>query len=563
MDNFNSNGKYRWLVILIAVAYFFVASIFVFTLWLPQYAESGQAVFNWPDAMANFSFIKSFITDSQFQIPFAGNVEIQNIVHPRSVNVFAGNIVPMSFLGQILLFGVIGKIIGIYGVFFLTPLMASLAVYYFYRLIFQVFKDELVGVISAVLLATLAAFVYYSMLVMLHAVLFLALLIIGFWVLVKDNKDNKPINQYFSVCSGGLLIGLALAVRTVEAPWVLMVVLILFLVYRLKRWRTHIPLFILGLIIAFTPILVANNSLYGEPLTLGYLKMEQSGDILDRLPNEFQVHSRSLVERIAQTVFLPFGWIPKNILKVGYYFLAEYYWPYLILAAWGVVGFLLQKKKKKDIWVYLGVSAIICLWLIMYYGNWRFDDNDVLKYASISSSYMRYFLPIYIVLLPGVAYSLTFVTKSKSFRTIKIFAAILLLTSVTIFSTHWALYGAKNDGLIHHQQTITEYYDRFVIADGILSENSIILTDRTDKYFFPKYQVVVFQLNYEIFPQLIKIIDDYPLYYMTVMPDKDISFINQEKIYEYGLIFHQPIKVDETYRLFKLDSLENFTKIQK
>ena len=520
-------------------------------------------IFDWPDAMANFAFIESFIADNQFLIPFPDNSDIQNVVHPRSVNVFAGNLVPMGFIGQVLLYGLIGKVIGVYGVLFLTPFFGSLAVYYYYRLCAKIFHNDLVGFISAALLATQSAFVYYTMVVMLHTVLFVSLLIIGFWLLIKRNDTDKAVKKYTLIFFSGFTIGFALAVRTVEAPWVLLSVLILSLIYARQKWWLSALIFCFGLSAAFAPVFLINSQLYGDALSFGYLKLHQSGEVFSRLPDAFKVSGQNQFERVIRAVFLPFGWNVKNLFKVGYFFILQNFWPYLSLTVLGLVAFLRQKEKSLAMWVYLGIGSMICLWLVLYYGNWRFDDLDVLRYASISSSYTRYLLPFYILTIPGAAYFIYRLISGSKAKFLRQLAAIFIILGVVGFSGYSALFGQKADGLIHYDETTRRYYRQFMVADAILPANSLVITDRADKYFFPKYQTVVFQLNYSIFPELARVIDKYPIYYFTVMPDKDISYINREKINEFNLILHQPITIDDSYRLFRLDTLENFTKNQK
>jgi hypothetical protein len=79
-----------------------------------------------------------------------------------------------------------------------------------------------------------------------------------------------------------------------------------------------------------------------------------------------------------------------------------------------------------------------------------------------------------------------------------------------------------------------------------------------DKVFFPKYQVVVFLQNYDIFNELIKI-PGRQVYYFTDMNDEAIDFINQEKLVDFKMRFDEPQIIDEEYRLFRLNIYEEFS----
>ena len=78
-------------------------------------------------------------------------------------------------------------------------------------------------------------------------------------------------------------------------------------------------------------------------------------------------------------------------------------------------------------------------------------------------------------------------------------------------------------------------------------------SNKTGLIFFPAYDVVVFQFNYKIFDSLAKISDQRPMFYYTSMTDDDIAMINDTKIKETGLRLTEFSRVNEDFRLFKLE----------
>ncbi len=52
--------------------------------------------------------------------------------------------------------------------------------------------------------------------------------------------------------------------------------------------------------------------------------------------------------------------------------------------------------------------GVLGLWLALYYGPWQFADN-LAGQVSIGSSQVRYFLPLYVLSLPLVAYLLAII----------------------------------------------------------------------------------------------------------------------------------------------------------
>ncbi|OGF29578.1 hypothetical protein A2223_03965 [Candidatus Falkowbacteria bacterium RIFOXYA2_FULL_35_8] len=549
-----NNNNYKLILVVLAVIFFFIYSFFAITIWIPGFQQTEQVIFSWPDAMANQAFVKQFIEHSNFKISFPDNTLVSQIVHPRSTNVFNDNIVPMSFLGLVLIYGILGKVVTIYGTLLLTPLFSVFGVLFFYGLIKKVINER-AGFISALLLFSLSAYWYYSSLVMLHTVLFISLLLAGMYFLLKSEDfivdDEYKTQNYIFVAVGAIFIGLSLIVRTVEAPWILLIILLVSLFAR-KRWWLKAIIFLVILGITFLPVLYQNKQLYGDYFSVGYLNLEKSGTLLDKLPNEFEVEKTNDYFQWVKAVALPFGWNWKNLLKTGFEYFVMFYGPYLFLSIIGLIWFLVEKEKRKQIWVYLLAVMLAMIWLVFYYGNWQFADSEILKYNTIGSSYMRYWLPVFIMLIPGIGFlfdRLLAVKKWQFFLKSIVVVTVILLTGYSFF---WA-YLTPKDGLLAQKQVLEQNYKRHKQVAGYIEDNSILIVDKTDKLFWPKYNVVVFLYDYSIFPEINQIIDKYPVYYMSVMPDKDIDFINRTKINQFNLELKAPLIVDNEYRLFKIE----------
>jgi hypothetical protein len=545
---------YNLTLFVLTVIFFFIYSYFSLSIWLPKMQETGQVIYTWPDAMANQGFINHFIQTGSFIIETPGNVLLNEVIHPRSVNAYHGNLVPMSFLGLPIIYGLLGKIIGINGTLFLTPFFACLAVMFFYSLIKRLVKKQ-AAFIAGVLLLTLGAFVYYSTQVMLPNVLFVSLLIIGLWVLTyKDNIKRKYNLEYLYIGLGAFIIGLALTVRTVEAPWVLAVCLAILLFFSRHKWYLKVPMFIFCLSIAFMPIIFENKALYGDYWNFGYLKLNQTGDLAERLPGEFQVASSNDLLTWLKVIFAPFGFHPRLIwLNFYRYFLATFY-PYLIFGVAALIWFIFDKKKRLKEIFYLTTVAIMTLWLTIYYGSWQFQDNLVLLYNNIGSSYTRYWLPLYIVFLPAIGWLLVKLRKTGLPRFAVTLITVAAVVGLSTYSYWWAVKPEK-DGLAANVAYLNDYYSRLQKVSSKIESDSVIVVDRMDKVFWPKYQVAVFLRDFKIFEDLKKIVDSRPIYYFSDMKDAEMELINQEKIKSLNLRFELIEKIDDEYRLFRLLAL--------
>src|SRR3989339_151085 len=136
-----------------------------------------------PDETANFVFTKQFIEHSNLNIEIPLNRAVNNVIFPRSVNVLNGNFVPMSFLGLPVFYGLIGKIIGIDLVTFITPILSLIGVFLFYLIIKEVF-DKNIAFLSGLFLLFNPVYWYLGGKAMLHNNLFVFFIILGLCLLL-------------------------------------------------------------------------------------------------------------------------------------------------------------------------------------------------------------------------------------------------------------------------------------------------------------------------------------------------------------------------------------------
>ncbi|MFH0779849.1 MAG: hypothetical protein V1928_03230 [Parcubacteria group bacterium] len=529
---------------------------------IPQtQSTSGQMIFNWPDETASNFFIRQYIETGHFFYNEPLNGILQGIAHPRSTNVVGSNIVPTGFLGMIILYGWIGKLAGMDYILFLTPLLAALTPLFFYGLIKRIF-NEAVGFISAILMFGLASFWYYANLSMLSNSVFLFLLFAGMYFFSKQKRSN----YIYSVLSA-LFLGFALITRPIEFIWVGILVVVPFIFYHRKVSWKQILLFIIFSLIPLAILFYYNKSIYNEFFTVGYLRMNTDQALIDRLPSEFQVSGGSTLISYLKFIFVPFGFHPRVILsnfnKYFIQFLNVYFWLAIVgVIAWSIRYFIIKSDKIKSLAkerikllktekAYL-ISAILAgAWLVFYYGNWLFVDPLVLKYNTIGSSYARYFCSAHILMLPLIAWVLFQIWKMRSSKILRYSLVSIILVGVTVYSAS-LVYLSPKDGLFAQKQVLEQYYAQFRKVSGLIGNGALIITDRADKVFFPQNKVVVFNGDYSIFPLLNKIVGKTPVYYFTMLPDKDIDYINKTKLTDLKMKFSEPQQIDAQFRLFRL-----------
>jgi hypothetical protein len=548
-----NNKSYLTILVILAIIFGFVYCWFGGEMNDFATANDGQRIFSWPDAMANNFFVGEYIEKTDFVKDEVMNEKLQNAIHPRSTNVVNSNIVPMSFLGMLIVFGWIGKLTTAGAVMYLTPILSSVAVLFFYGIVRRVFNKK-IGFISAVLLFTLSAFVYYANLSMLHTGLFLFLIMgaVYFYIRQSDFVNGKAQLKFSMLC--GLFFGLALITRSIEYFWIgIIVVLPLLFYFRKVKWQQVVS-FLIFVMIPFGILGYYNYQIYGEIFTLGYFQMGESADLLNRVPSEFAItEGDSVVKNYVKLFFAPFGFSLKNIVVNFSNYLVNFLWPYVLLFSAGavlVIDQIRRHKFQKKVLVYFLISFLVSVYLILYYGSWEFIDPLVLKNNIIGSSYIRYWLPIYILMLPVVGFFLFKVNSVKANKYLRysLIGAILIYLSLFSFNQ---VYLTKGDGLFAQRAVIEGYYDTASRVNEIIEDDAIVVTNRHDKLFWPERQVIMFNLDYSVFERIANAGVESPFYYFSIMPDCDIEYMNKQ-IEEYGIEIVEPSVIRDEMRLFSI-----------
>jgi len=524
------------LILLIAVFFFVYSSFYLGT-------AVASSKFNSPDETANFFFIRNYVESGTLKVFEPLNFLAEGRIAPRSIAAVDGYLVPGSFFGLILIYGWLAKIFTLNIVWFLTPFFSGAAVFCFYKILGKVF-DRRIAFWSALLLLAHPAFWYYASRGFFPNVLFISLLIIGFYFLAGRETPKTTVRNYIEYILAGLFLGLALTVRLSEAIWVGGVLFLLWIIYRKQVVWLRIILFLVFAFLSFVPVLAYNQIFYGNYFRTAYTL--GGGAALG------EVSWFSSVVKL----FFPFGLEVKNVLKFfSTYFVGMFWW----LAApltFGLIVFLkklIAGKLDKKVKTYLLVGGLASLFLFCYYGSWFFYDNPA-KEASIGTSYVRYWLPAYILSLPFIVFALIKLVEFVNFRK-KILAAILCLIYL-LFGIQLTFLD-KNDGLAYVSANVKSYAEIARTVNSIIPSDAVIVVDRADKIFFPEHRVISPLRDdgtYALIPKLVKIL---PLYYYGLpLTQKEIDLIYQNKL---DIEVVQMEKIGD----FGAESLYKFIEVKK
>lgn len=490
-----------FLSLLSLVAGFFYSHDLLF-IYLKYLNFFPQIIFNWPDANANYFFVR-LLTETNTLIFYEPlNIITDNILHTRSINVLDGSLVPMSWLWPIILWSSVAQVFGLFGVLWLNPILAILSLWLVYGISKYLFQDKNLSILITALLAFFAPWLYFANLVMLASILTIFLYLLSLYLfLLSFHKNNFII---FSLASS--VFALSFLARPSEFIWLAGILLLSVYFSKNKIQAKHAFAFF-GIFIIFISItLYFNKLVYGNYFSFGYLN--------------FQTVDNAIA---AQSIVLPFGWQTKIFLKNIFYNFILLIWPYWIL----VLAALIVLRKKvfsfSNIWKkYLLICIVASLFLFIYYANWDIADTGVKQYNKISNSYVRYFLPIYILWLPVFAKSIQVLLNSPRVVAGKYFYQSVIIILLSIFSLHLAFY-APFDGLLAQKKNINIYYQQFEQVKNLVPADAIILTIKSDKIFFPTYQVIVPQGDLPLWPRIATLLTQRPVFYVHDLSEIDIA----------------------------------------
>ncbi len=278
------------------------------------------------------------------------------------------------------------------------------------------------------------------------------------------------------------------------------------------------------------PLLYFNNQNQGSAVLPGYY---------ETIKTQTQNSQNPYLSIIKKTI-LPFGFHPRNILFVIKNYIVKLIPIYFILLLLCSTLFLFTKKDKaQKIYFYLWI--IISIYLVCYYGSWIFNDNPTGNHT-IGSSYIRYFLPIFIFGIPIISLMLEKIYNKNLIG--KIF--VILIIPIIFLNSYYVVMSKDAEGLKNIKIVILNNRVRLINVISNTDENSLIFTDKADKYIFPYRNSVYLNNGIVNFKNLNKFQNkNINLYYLTPKIDK-------EELNKLGIETNEIFK-DSDYTLYKLN----------
>lgn len=562
---------WRGIIVAVLAMLFFVGTSYY------NYVAHYGAFMKWgsPDENANYIFSKLYAETGDFKIFEKYNHYANDIIHPRSFRADDGFLKPVSFLGIILIYGKIASFTTYKIIPYLTPFFASIGIVFFYLLLKKFFHRNN-ALISTCVLVVFPPFVYYTARSMFHNVLFLVMLLIGLYFSALMIDKTKKYQGFVFAGLGGLFFGLALITRTSELIWMGPMLLLLWFFNFKKISLLKLLLWLAFLMAALLPAMYHNKILYGSYFFGGYTEMNESlvkissasSELVSAAAKGNISYFKKFFNVIEDNIFY-FGFHPRLSLRMFYsYFAKMFFWVF-----WpGILGliFLLSKAKKvkKRHWMYLAIYTLVSGILTFYYGSWVFHDNPDPSRATIGNSYTRYWLPVYLGLLPFVSLTIIKFTNwvaelftEKSKRKSHLVSASLrtiIILGVFALSLRFVLAGSE-EGLVFSALRQAAAKQELVDVLAITEPESVIITEYHDKLLFPERKVIVgrFEKN-ELVENYAKLVTHLPVYYYNfTFPERDINYLNNRRLPEFGLRIEEIEPVTSAFTLYQLKKIES------
>jgi len=476
-----------------------------------NFLNFGPRLFNSPDATANFVFIQNVADGIGIQLPHRTlyGEALSQYIHPRSTFAnFGETVLPVGFVGLVVLYGLFAKITTAGSVVFITPLLAIAAAWALFGIWKYIFNERQAFYATCIYMLHPVVW-YYSARSLLPNVPFVSILIIGTYVLVTRPFKKRYVNDVL----GSLIAAVALLIRPNEIFWILPVAVLIVFSFRKNINKIQWAIWSGAGVLFVLAYMGLNAYLYGST-TGGYI-------ISNSVESSQWYHA-----------ILPFGFHITNIVKSGFVYFVKMYW-WLVLPA--LIGLLfiwsdyIRNKLSKELRVYVSAFLLGSTLLFIYYGS-NIDISYELK--TIGVAYSRYWLPIFIMSLPFILYGLDKISIPKT----KMGTCMAHIYVAVVFFMGPQFAFAGIDGLYAVQQQIAYMQNvRFDVL-GLTTERDIIVTDREDKFFWPTRDVMV-RFRDPAIPQAIAtaLQDDFGVYYFTPTLSGDDQREIEGYIVDYGL----------------------------
>lgn len=273
----------------------------------------------------------------------------------------------------------------------------------------------------------------------------------------------------------GLLTGLALFIRPTEIFWIIPVIIVMGRGRIFSKRNIYYfisPLAIIGLVGAWL-----GYKTYASSLVFGYQISETGTYLAGAEPVPSQGESRTWWQA------WPFGFHPRNV----WYNVKSYI--FVFLAPWAAVtlGAALLAWREKGNRRFILLAAWVAGITALVYGQGIYQDHVRLNEISLANSFLRYTIPLAAIGAFSLAWLSGWLAQRDGRRGQILAVAIIVLTG---YLGLWSAFSRDDEGLSRNGAELARYTRIRDQAAGILTEGTYVISERSDKIFFPRFNAI-------------------------------------------------------------------------
>ncbi len=465
------------------ISLFLIGLVLLGSLTFLIFPSLGASTFLSPDETAN-AVVASQIALHGTAIVSDPYIQMLPWAHPRSFVDGVGGIVPVGFLGMSMVLALIQRVLGLGGVLFFTPILALSVLFPLWSWTKSWGKIGQIGTLVGWL--TFPTVILYANRGLFANLPVVCLTIWAAWLLWFARQNESKARPYFIAFSGALA-GLALVMRPVEVFWIAPALIVSYFIasqekISLRTMLIHKIFFVIpfAILLAFSAWFSFHT--YGHWLITGYqLRDSIASPVLEAAATT----TAPVLAASTRSLFSswPFGFHPHNVWFNSWSYLVVYLLPWFLL---GGVAFILALKQKRAR-LLLALFAWMIVSLSLVYGQALYQDNVRILAVTLANSFLRYLLPLSVI----AAFSLGWCASAID-RKIPRFGwigAVALMLLMSAFG-YWTAFSRDNDGLWTNRVELMRYPQIRDAAVHLLPAQTLIVSDRSDKIFFPTFTAV-------------------------------------------------------------------------
>lgn len=467
-------------------------TLFGASLVLPS---SNTAIFASPDETAVAVSLERITQTGSAAVPETLAKQLPWL-HPRSYVASGDALLPVGFLGWPWVLAQLHRLLPLIPLAWCASLLAMSGSIPWYLLLRMRFGER------AAWWGTILAWTFPPVLLYANRSLFshlpqysAALWALWLFVSTLDGKNAFRKTAVWRFVAG-VLLGLAASFRPVEAIWLIPLFILLCASFGSIIWRKQIWVF-LGVLLGLVPLCLMQAQTYGSWFQIGYWVAANADPAALVIPQ-----TASATARPWFYAFAPYGLHPRNVLWNVQSFFFGFLGPWFGLVAVGAFcAALVQRpavaqwslrKGIYSLWLQLRAHWIGCLvlgfvggWLLLIYGSGLYTDHVRFGAVTVANSFLRYTIPFGFAFAWLIAWLFSRLSHAKVALNI-VSAASLIIIVCGVYTA----FARDEESILTTRRELIRYASIRAVALKTFTTGDVILSDRSDKIFFPVLRAV-------------------------------------------------------------------------